>query len=378
MKYYLIAGEASGDLHGSNLMKGLMQEDQNANFRFFGGDLMQAQGGVLVKHYRDMAFMAVIRVLLNFRTVVKNFRHCKRDIQDFNPDVLILIDFAGFNLRIARYAKQIGIRVFYYISPKVWAWHSSRVKTIKALVDKMFVIFPFEVEFYKTHEFEVEYLGNPTLDAIDEKINSKPDRNVFIQKNQLDDKPIVAILAGSRKQEIDLCLPEMLGVIPDYPDYQFIIAGAPGIPKEYYDKYIRNHPVHLVYNSTYDLLNVADAAVVTSGTATLETALMMVPEIVCYKTGALTYFVGWHIVRIRPTYFSLVNLIMNQEVVKEFLQFNLKEDISAELGRILNDNVYRDKMIDNFRNLRNRLGNPGGSQRIAKRIVELICQDLQA
>ena len=370
MKYYLIAGEASGDLHGSNLMKGILQADPDANFRYLGGDKMQSQGGHLVKHYREMALMGLVIVILKFRTITRNISYCQRDIKEFQPDVVILIDLAGFNLKVARYVKRLGIKVFYYISPKVWAWNSSRVKTIKEVVDKMFVIFPFEVGFYKEHDYEVEYHGNPLMDAITEKNNEPDYRPAFAEKNNLTDKPIIAVLPGSRKQEIDLLLPEMMAITPDFEGYQFVIAGAPGIDPSYYNKFLIVRDVPILYEQTYDLLKYAEAAVVTSGTATLETALMNVPEVVCYKAGKFTYHVGKHF--IKPKFFSLVNIIMDKEIVKELLQFNLARDISGELSRILNDSSYRDSMLENYGELRKTLGAPGASFRLGQRIVDLI------
>src|SRR4030042_2525575 len=370
MKYYLIAGEASGDLHGSNLMKGIREADENANFRYFGGNLMQSQGGTLVRHYREMAFMGVVKVLLNLSTIRRNLSFCRSDIIKFQPDVIILIDFPGFNMRIAKYAKKKGLKVFYYISPKVWAWNKSRVKTIRETISKMFVILPFEVEFYRNYDFHVEYHGNPILDAIQEKLDEKGRTPELISAGLLSGKPVIALLPGSRKQEIHYCLPEMLEVIPHFPEYQFIIAGAPGVDPSLYNQYMKGHNTNIVYNQTYDLLKQASAAVVTSGTAQLETALMMVPEVVCYKMGSFTYNVGKHFVHVR--FFSLVNLIMEKEVVKEILQFNISKCISEELKRILFNKDYRQAMLDNYVELRNILGTPGASGRIGRRVVDLL------
>lgn len=370
MKYYLIAGEASGDLHGSNLMKGIREADKNANFRYFGGDLMQSQGGTLVRHYREMAFMGVVKVLLNLSTIRRNLSLCRSDIIKFQPDVIILIDFPGFNMRIAKYAKKKELKVFYYISPKVWAWNKSRVKTIRETISKMFVILPFEVEFYRNYDFHVEYHGNPILDAIQEKLDEKGRTPELISAGLLSGKPVIALLPGSRKQEIHYCLPEMLEVIPHFPEYQFIIAGAPGVDPSLYNQYMKGHNTNIVYNQTYDLLKQASAAVVTSGTATLETALMMVPEVVCYKMGSFTYNVGKHFVHVR--FFSLVNLIMGKEVVKELLQFNISKCIGEELKRILFNKDYRQAMLDNYVELRNILGTPGASGRIGRRVVDLL------
>jgi lipid-A-disaccharide synthase len=370
MKYYLIAGEASGDLHGSNLMKGISEADEDPGFRFFGGDKMQARGGKLVKHYRDMAYMGLFEVLLNIRTIRKNFQLCKKDILSWHPDVIILIDFAGFNLRIAKFTKKYGFKVFYYISPKVWVWNKSRVKTIGKTIDQMFVILPFEVDFYKQFNYDVEYLGNPILDAITENLDVKDDTDIFIQKNQLNEKPVIALLPGSRTQEIERCLPEMLGIIPDFPEYQFVIAASQGLDQDLYNRYIEKTDVGIVYSQMYELLNHSVAAVVTSGTATLETALLNVPEVVCYKTGLFSYLIGKRFVRLQ--FFSLVNLITGKEVVKEILQYRVKEKISAELNRILFDDDYRTEMMNNFKELRKILGEPGASRRIGDKIVDLV------
>jgi lipid-A-disaccharide synthase len=370
MKYYLIAGEASGDLHGSNLIKGIREADKNAIFRCFGGDLMHAQGGIIARHYRDMAFMGVWKVLMNLGTITRNLNYCRKDILDFQPDVVILIDFPGFNLRIAQYARNQGIKVFYYISPKVWAWNKKRVKTIRKTVNKMFVIFPFEVEFYRNYNIDAEYYGNPVLDAILEKPDETGSKEAEVIKGTGPGKPIIALLPGSRKQEIHYCLPEMLAVIAQFPGYRFIIGGAPGLDQSLYNRYIKAYDVPVVFNRTYDLLKSSVAAVVTSGTATLETALMKVPEVVCYKMGSVTYHIGKYIVRVR--FFSLVNIIMGKEVVKELLQSRLRQRISEELNRILFDNDYRQAMLDNYQKLEEILGKPGASGRAGRRMVELL------
>jgi len=370
MKYYIIAGEASGDLHGSNLMKGLKLYDPEPDFRFFGGDRMQEQGGTLVRHYREMAFMGVFEVLANLRTVQGNLSFARKDLVDYSPDCLILIDFAGFNLRMARVARVSGIPVFYYISPKVWAWNKSRISDIKELVDKMFVILPFEVDFYRKHDYAVEYLGNPLVDEIEAFRKRKLPSEVFFDRNHLQEKPVIALLAGSRKQEIIHCLPEMLSVIPFFPDYQFVIAGAPGLAESFYREFICGHEVSIVFNQTYDLVSHAAAAVVTSGTATLETALLGTPEVVIYKMNPATYHIGRHFVKVR--FFSLVNLIMERPVVKELLQFNLARDIKDELDKLLKDNTCREKMIADFMELKAKIGEAGVSGRIAQRIFQIL------
>ena len=370
MKYYLIAGEASGDLHGSKLMKGLKGLDPEAEFRYFGGDLMAAEGGTLVQHYRQTAVMGVFKVISNLGKISRNLKTCRQDILDYRPDALILIDYSGFNLRIARWAKPEGFRVIYYISPKVWVWNSSRIRTIKKSVDRMFVILPFEVDFYRKHDYPVEYVGNPVLDSVEEKRADPEPRQAFLERNGLTDKPIIALLAGSRRQEIRHCLPEMLAAAKEFPDYQFVIAGAPGIAPELYNIYIGESGTPVVFTQTYELLMQAKAAVVTSGTATLETALFAVPEAVIYKMGKVTYYVGKQF--IKPRFFSLVNLIMEREVVKEILQVNVRQKISAELHRILEDREYRIQMLEDFSSLRSKLGETGAHMRLAERIVSFV------
>lgn len=364
MKYYIIAGEASGDLHGSNLMKGLKMVDAEVNFRFWGGDLMKAQGGELVKHYRETAIMGFVEVLMNLGKIKRFFTECKQDILNYNPDVLILIDYPGFNLRMAKFAKSNGLKTYYYISPKIWAWKESRINKIKAFVDKMFVIFPFEVDYFKKHNYPVDYAGNPLLDAVQEKIDEKSSFNDFINRNNLENKPVIGILAGSRKQEIDRNLSTMLNIIPNYKDHQFVIAAAPSIEPDYYNKFIEGHDVKVVFNQTYDVLKYSTAALVTSGTATLETALFNVPQVVCYRAGNLTYYIAKQFIKIK--YASLVNLIMNSEVVKELLQFDMnQEKVKEELDKILFDDDYRNKMLDDYKQLREILGGTGASERVA-------------
>jgi len=373
MKYYLIAGEASGDLHGSKLMQGLKTSDPEAEFRYFGGDLMEAEGGTLVRHYRQTAVMGLFKVIFNLRKISGNLRFCKQDITSYQPDALILIDYSGFNLRIAKFAKPAGLRVIYYISPKVWVWDRKRVYTIRENVDKMYVILPFEVDFYRQYDYPVEFVGNPIVDAVEESRTKALERGEFCSRNGLDDIPIIALLAGSRKEEIKHCLPEMLAVINQFPEYSFVIAGAPAISPEYYARFIGDCQVHIVFDQTYDLLMNAVAAVVTSGTATLETALFGVPEVVVYKMGELTYQIGRQFVK--PKYFSLVNLILDREVVKELLQYRLRKKIAAELHRILEDETYRMVMLDNYRKLRNRLGEAGAYHRLAGSIAKYVAQE---
>ena len=371
MKYYIITGEASGDLHASNLMKELKNEDAQADFRFWGGDLMQAQGGEMVKHYRETAFMGFVTVLKNLKTIRANFTLCETDLLAFAPDVLILVDYPGFNLRMAAFAKKHGIRVHYYISPKIWAWKESRVKKIKAHVDRMFTIFPFETEFYKKHDYEVSFGGNPLLDAIENRENKEESLDQFVERNELEKKPIIALLAGSRKQEIERILPVMLQVVDRFPDYQFVVAGAPSITKEFYASVSKGSKLRFVYSQTYDLLQQSKAALVASGTATLETALLRIPQVVCYKMsgGSLAYRLGKMLLNIK--YISLVNLVVDKFVVKELIQqYCNPQSIGDELNLILKDEAYRSKMLANYEDLNQHLGGVGASARFAKMIYE--------
>ncbi|WP_421920236.1 lipid-A-disaccharide synthase [Marinifilum sp.] len=375
MKYYIIAGEASGDLHASNLMKELKVEDWQADFRFWGGDLMQVQGGEMVKHYRETAFMGFITVLKNLRKIRANFALCRKDLLDYEPDVLILVDYPGFNLRMAKFAKEHGIRVHYYISPKIWAWKEGRVKKIKAYVDRMFTIFPFETDFYKKHNYEVSFGGNPLLDAIANRPNKGESFTDFTSKNNLSDKPIVALLAGSRKQEIERILPVMLGVVKDFPDHQFVVAAAPSVTEDFYAQVVGNRNVKFVYGQTYDLLQQSKAALVTSGTATLETALLKIPQLVCYITGGgrILFAIGKRLLKVK--YISLVNLVMDELIVKELIQHHCnKKSISQELKQIVEEENYRTQMLYNYQLLDEKLGGAGASARFAKMIV----QDLRA
>ncbi len=366
MKYYIIAGEASGDLHASNLMKALLKEDPQADFRFWGGELMQNVGGTLVKHYRDLAFMGFIEVLFNLKTILNNIKFCKKDIEAFQPDALIFIDYPGFNMRIATWAKQKGIPTHYYISPQIWAWKESRIKAIKRDVDYMYVILPFEKDFYeKKHQFPVEFVGHPLLDAIHNR--KETDETTFRKENNLDEKPIIALLPGSRKQEINTKLKVMLSVVDSFPDYQFVIAGAPSQDYSFYEPFLANKSVHFVSNKTYDLLSVSHAALVTSGTATLETALLNVPEVVCYKGSWVSYQIAKRIITLK--YISLVNLIMDKEVVKELIQNDLNtKNVKTELTKILSGDV-RQKMLENYSELKHKLGDGGASEKTAQLIV---------
>jgi lipid-A-disaccharide synthase len=373
MKYYLIAGEASGDLHGANLIRALKKVDPGAEFRFFGGKGMEREGGTLVRHYREMAYMGVLDVLAHFRTIRRNYAFARKDILGYSPDCLILIDFSGFNLRMARIASGTGMPVMYYISPKVWAWNKSRVRLIKEFVDRMFVILPFEVGFYRQYGYHVDFLGNPLMDEIHKFRQHKHSPDDFISRNKLKDKPVIALLAGSRKQELKYCLPEMLKAAAEFPEYQFVIGGAPGLTPEAYARYLEGHEARLVFDQTYELIGHAKAAVVTSGTATLETALLGTPEVVVYRMNPISYHVGKHFVRVR--FFSLVNLIMDRTVVKELLQFNLAADIAGELKEILDNHTYRQRMLDDLEELRTRMGTPGVSDRVARKIYDSLTGD---
>lgn len=367
MKYYIIAGEASGDLHGSNLMKALLEEDPKAEIRFWGGDLMQSVGGTLVKHYKELSFMGFLEVVLNLKTILNNIKICKKDILEFQPDVLVFIDYPGFNMRIAKWAKKLGMKTHYYISPQIWAWKENRIKDIKRDIDKMYVILPFEKDFYeKKHQYEVEFVGHPLIDAINNRISI--DESIFRKENSLSDKPIIAILPGSRKQEITKMLSVMLSVVADFPDYQFVIAGAPSQEFSFYSTFLTANNCHFISNKTYDLLSISFAALVTSGTATLETALFKVPEVVCYKGSWLSYQIAKRIVTLK--YISLVNLIMDKEVVTELIQDNLNTStLKIELQKLLNSN-HRDLVLENYNALEKKLGGSGASEKTAKLIVK--------
>lgn len=367
MKYYIIAGEASGDLHGSNLMKELYKADPTAEIRFWGGDLMQQAGGTLVKHYRDLAFMGFAEVVQNLGTILSNIKFCKQDILAFKPDAVIFIDYPGFNMRIAKWAKPLGFQTHYYISPQIWAWKENRIKAIRRDVDHMYIILPFEKEFYENkHNYKVEFVGHPLIDAIR---NKKPtDETVFRNENGLDDKPVIAILPGSRKQEVTKMLEVMLSVTDDFPGYQFVIAGAPSQDFSLYEPFLNGKNVRFVSNKTYDLLSIAHAALVTSGTATLETALFKVPEVVCYKGGWISYQIAKRIITLK--YISLVNLIMDSEIVVELIQDECnKKNIRIQLQKILTDE-NRAKLRESYDLLEKKLGGAGASKKTANLIFK--------
>lgn len=369
MKYYIIAGEASGDLHGSNLMKAIKEKDSQAEFRFWGGDLMQdvAQDKA-VKHIRELAFMGFLEVAKNLSTILRNISFCKEDIEKYKPDVLILIDYPGFNLRIAKFAKSLGIKVVYYISPQLWAWKEGRVKTIKSSVDQMLVILPFEEEFYKKHEVQAHFVGHPLLDAISELTPIDPEE--FKKRNGLDFRPIIALLPGSRAQEVEKMLKVMLQVREYFESYQFVIAGAPSLDFKIYQPFLDSN-VHLVQGETYDLIRSAKAALVASGTATLETALLGTPEVVCYRGSQISYEIAKRLVK-NIRFISLVNLIMDREVVRELIQDQLtKENLNRELSLIL-EGEKRDEMYQDFQELRQKLGGSGASKKAAELILKEI------
>lgn len=370
-KFYVIAGEASGDLHAANMMKSLKQKSKEVEFRFWGGDHMAKVAGEPVKHIKDLAFMGFIEVIANLRTILGNIRFCKRDILKFKPDAIILVDYPGFNLRIAKWAKENGIKVIYYISPQVWAWKQKRVKDIKKDVDKMFVILPFEKKFYAQFDFEVEYVGHPLLDAIDqyqEKIQEVDLR----EKHNLDERPIIALLPGSRKQEVNTKLPIMLNSLKDFDNYQFIVAGAPALEPEFYKPHMKSFDnIKIIHGATYDILTLSTAALVTSGTATLETALFRVPQVVCYKGSSISYQIAKRLVKI--DYISLVNLILNKEAVKELIQSECTpKNIKSELVKVLPDGQKVNQLNADYDDLIKILGKGGASDKVAEGILKFM------
>lgn len=370
MKYYIIAGERSGDLHASNLIKQLRKQDPEAEVRGWGGDMMLEAGMHLVKHYQEMAFMGFAEAAANFFKILGFLRECKEDITAYKPDVIILVDYAGFNMRIAKFAKDQGIRVFYYISPKIWAWNQGRVHKIKRLVDRMFVIMPFEEDFYARFNYRVDYVGNPVADSVNDHVVS-PDFRVrnHIQNN----KPIIALLPGSRKQEIENMLDVMLSVLPSFRDFQFVVAGVSNFPKEYYEQYNKDPNIKIVYDRTYDLLAHSKAALVTSGTATLETALFGVPQVVCYKTSAISYAIGKRVIKV--PYISLVNLIADKPVVSELIQDDFTgKKIVAELKSILFDRYAMQKQLGGYTLVKQKIGEYRTAERAAELMVRYLKQ----
>ena len=375
MKYYLIVGEASGDLHASHLMAALKEEDPRAEFRFFGGDMMAAVGGTMVKHYKELAYMGFIPVLLHLRTIFANMKRCKEDIVAWAPDVVILVDYPGFNLDIAKFVHaKTKIPVYYYISPKIWAWKEYRIKNIRRDVDELFSILPFEVEFFEGHQYPIHYVGNPTVDEVTAFKAANPETFAdFISDNELADKPIIALLAGSRKQEIKDNLPDMIRAASAFPDYQLVLAAAPGISPEYYAEFVKGTNLQVIFGRTYRLLQQADVALVTSGTATLETALFRVPQVVCYHTpvGKLVSFLRKHILKVK--FISLVNLIAGREVVRELVADTMTvENMRNELKRLLFQEDYRRKMLDGYEEMARLLGPTGAPRHAAREMVKLL------
>jgi len=368
MRYYLIAGEASGDLHGSMLIKGIRQQDPGAEFRFWGGDLMAAEAGAPVKHYRELAFMGFVEVLMNIFKVLGNIRFCKKDIAQWNPDVVILIDYPGFNFRIAKFAHNSGLKVFYYIAPKVWAWKESRVKRIQRDVDKLFVIFPFETAYFKRFQIDAFYTGNPLIDSVATKMAALPSLAEFKAEHGLDERPILTLLSGSRRQEISKCLPTMAQLAERFPDFQVVVAGAPSLTLADYNETVGALPIKIVFGKTYELLAFAKAAAVVSGTATLEAALIGTPQVVCYQASRISYYIAKQFIKVR--YISLVNLIMDKPVVKELIQDDFTIDkIAQELNDLLYDGAARSIMLGEYQQLRTMLGEPGVAHRVGAQMV---------
>ncbi|MDX9811375.1 MAG: lipid-A-disaccharide synthase [Bacteroidales bacterium] len=364
MRYFIIAGEQSGDLHGSNLIRGIKTSDPDAVIDCWGGDLMEEAGGRLLMHYRYTAFMGFLSVIKNLGKIAANIKKCRRDILDSSPDVVILIDYPGFNLRIAEFASGRGIRVFYYISPKLWAWKENRIKKVKKYVNRMFIIFPFEVPFYAKHGISVEYLGNPLVDELEKKLSSIAPLNETMASMDLDERPVIALLCGSRKHEVEKILPVMISVTDHFPGYQFVIAAVKNLPEALYRSLIANKPVRIVTDRTYELLSISSAALVTSGTATLETALMEIPQVVCYKADWISMFIAWLVIKVR--FISLVNLVLQREAVRELVQHNLTTaNLVKELKKILPGSEARETLMNSYRELKEILGPAGASSRVA-------------
>lgn len=369
MKYYIIAGERSGDLHGANLIRALRAKDPKAEIRCWGGDAMQQAGGKLVKHYRELAFMGFWEVATNLRTILGLLKFCQKDLVQYQPDVLILIDYPGFNMRMARFAKEKGFKVFYYISPKIWAWNTGRARKIKACVDHMFVILPFEQDFYQKYDYKVDYVGNPLLDAIR---NFTPDPD-FTQKYTRDQRPVIAVLPGSRRQEVQNILSVMLSITDAFPDYRFLVAAVDNLPDALYTPAQRVENVEVIVGKTYDILQVAQAAIVTSGTATLETALFEVPQIVCYKTSPISYHIAKRLIQV--PYLSLVNLITQQTVVPELIQSDLNpERLKKELAAIVQDSPERQAQLTGYCTLKEMVGDHQPSEKAADLMIKYLNQ----
>lgn len=371
LKLYFIAGEASGDLHGSNLMKALRKNDPTIDFRFWGGDLMEKIAGKPVKHIKELAFMGFVEVLFNLKTILRNIAICKEDILAYKPDALVLIDYPGFNMRIAAWAKKHNIKVYYYISPQIWAWKQNRVHKIKRTVDHLFAILPFEKAFYEKFDYEVEYVGHPLLDAIEQYKENTFSEADFRQKWELGEKPIIAVLPGSRKQEVKVKLPIMLDAVQDLHNYQILIAGAPSLDVSFYEPLIANRNAKIIHGATYDVLASSEAAIVTSGTATLETALLNIPEVVCYKASPISYAIAKRLVKIK--FISLVNLIMDREVVRELIQHECNaRQIRDELTLILEGGAKRKNVLADYEIMRQNLGGGGASEKVAQSLLKTI------
>ena len=376
MRYYIIAGEASGDLHGSNLIKGIHEVDPSAQIRCWGGDLMEEAGAELVKHYKEGAIMGFVEVVANLGKLSRNLRNCKEDVLAYNPDVLILIDYPGFNFRIAEFAKKNGIRTFYYISPKVWAWKEKRVHRLKKFVDRLFIIFPFEIEYFKKWGIDAIYNGNPLLDSVDNHPSATETREEFCSKAGIDpNRKTIALLAGSRRGEIKYLLPRMIEVARRYPSYQFLMACAPSMEKEFYEGIIGNKAVNikLLSDQTYSILRNSDAAIINSGTASLEAALIGVPQVVCYGGNEISYQIAKRVVKLK--YISLANLIMDKGLFKELIQHDCTPDkISTELDLLVSDTAYREKMLQDYRDVREVLGGAGASAKVAQAMIDELKQ----
>jgi lipid-A-disaccharide synthase len=374
MKYFIIAGEQSGDLHGSNLIRELIKNDPRSEIKCWGGDLMESAGAVLLMHYKKTAFMGFVEVAKNLGVIRRNLALCKQHLNEFVPDAVILIDYPGFNFRIAEFAKKSGFRVFYYISPKLWAWKEGRVERVRKYVDRMYIIFPFEVGFYKKHGIEVEYRGNPLLDETEKKLAAFKPKDHISKSLGLGNKPVIALLAGSRKSEVEQILPEMIKAVHHFPEYQFVVAGVKNLPEELYHRIIGNNPVKLIKEKTYEILYISEAALVKSGTATLETALFRIPEVVCFKGDFFSMMIAWAVIKVK--YISLVNLITGYEAVRELVQYSLNEkNLVSELKAILPGGSKRGRILEDYNKVRDILGPAGASERVAEDMVRALSRD---